>query len=55
LKVAERMSMSEWRRVKNRDEITMDTFTQKNSKDKKKLSIFGKYKGTVEWVSKIMA
>jgi hypothetical protein len=33
--VAERMSMSEWRRVKNRDEITMDTFTQKKSEDKK--------------------
>jgi hypothetical protein len=32
LKVAERMSMREWRRVKNRDEITMDTFTQTSRK-----------------------
>jgi hypothetical protein len=37
--VAERMSMSEWRRVKNRDEITMDTFTQKKSKVKKVINI----------------
>ncbi len=44
MNVAERMSMSEWRRVKNRDEITMDTFTQKNRK-LKKLSIFGKIRG----------
>jgi hypothetical protein len=34
LKVAERMSISEWRRVKNRDDITMDTFTHKIRKIK---------------------
>jgi hypothetical protein len=37
--VAERMSMSEWRRVKNRDEITMDTFTHINRKIKKVINI----------------
>jgi hypothetical protein len=38
------MSMSEWRSVKNRDEITMDTFTHINRKIKKVIN-YGKNRG----------